>query len=467
MRYSLRLNKAIYEKIRHHLFPGDGKESVGLVLCGRMRRSDHYCLLAHEFHPIPEDECFSRSKCEVHWNTSRLPGILQRAEEDELALLKIHSHPTGMESFSQLDDKSDRDLFRSVPSWLNNESPNASALMLPDGAVIARMVTNSCEFIPVDRVMVVGEEICTFDDDTISAKRHNHNNDSPEFTRRHAQMFGSATTMLLQRMKIGIVGVSGTGSIVAELLTRLGVGELVLSDPDRIEAINLNRIINSRASDIGRYKTERMDEAIREAGLGTKIKAFSKNLFDRDVIHEISTCDVVFGCVDTSEGRHLLNTIATFYIIPYFDVGIRLDADGAGGIKGIWGSVHYLKPGESSLISRKAITMEEIESEGLRRTNPEEYDKLLREKYIIGVMEERPAVISLNMYFASMAVNEFLARIHPYRLDGNSGHDWITVSLSDFCYCRIPPAPVCNLLKSCVGRGDITPMLNMPALETS
>jgi hypothetical protein len=87
----------------------------------------------------------------------------------------------------------------------------------------------------------------------------------------------------------------------------------------------------------------------------------------------VAACDVVFGCMDGVEGRHILNRLATFYIIPYFDVGARLDADGAGGIDRIAGAVHYLQPGLSSLLSRGVYNMVRVDAEAMRRTNPEMY----------------------------------------------------------------------------------------------
>ena len=39
-----------------------------------------------------------------------------------------------------------------------------------------------------------------------------------------------------------IVGVGGIGSVVAEMLTRCGIGKLLLFDYDRVEAANMNRM---------------------------------------------------------------------------------------------------------------------------------------------------------------------------------------------------------------------------------
>ncbi|MBH5373522.1 ThiF family adenylyltransferase [Bradyrhizobium sp. CNPSo 4016] len=52
-------------------------------------------------------------------------------------------------------------------------------------------------------------------------------------------------------------------SIVAELLARHGFGRIVLIEPDRIEAKNLGRILNSFPADIGELKVDVTARAIR------------------------------------------------------------------------------------------------------------------------------------------------------------------------------------------------------------
>jgi ubiquitin-like modifier-activating enzyme 5 len=41
---------------------------------------------------------------------------------------------------------------------------------------------------------------------------------------------------------VAIIGVGGIGSVVAEMLTRCGIGKLVLFDYDRVELANMNRM---------------------------------------------------------------------------------------------------------------------------------------------------------------------------------------------------------------------------------
>ena len=92
-----------------------------------------------------------------------------------------------------------------------------------------------------------------------------------------------------------------------------------------------------------------------------------------NTVRAVAGCDVVFCRMDSIDGRHLLNKLATFYVIPYFDLGVKLVADGKGGVDQVCGTVQYLQPGGSSLLSRHVNTMEQVRAAGLYRTDPAAY----------------------------------------------------------------------------------------------
>jgi len=46
----------------------------------------------------------------------------------------------------------------------------------------------------------------------------------------------------IRKYTVLIVGVGGIGSVVAEMLTRCGIGKLILYDYDRVELANMNRM---------------------------------------------------------------------------------------------------------------------------------------------------------------------------------------------------------------------------------
>ena len=80
-------------------------------------------------------------------------------------------------------------------------------------------------------------------------------------------------------------------------------------------------------------------------GLGQEVVPIVCNLINPDAVPAVAECDIVFGCMDGVEGRHLLNRLAIFYNLPYFDMGVRLDADGSGGIERIADAIHYFSRG--------------------------------------------------------------------------------------------------------------------------
>ena len=109
--------------------------------------------------------------------------------------------------------------------------------------------------------------------------------------------------------------------------------------------------------------------------------------------------------------------------------------------------------------------MEQVRAAGLYRTDPAAYQTLLGDGYIRGVQEDRPAVVQLNSLVASLAVNEFLARLHPYRLDPNGDYAIHRLSISHGIYEHEGDGEPCPMLVRHVGRGDVSPLLDWAELS--
>ncbi len=457
---TLTLTGPQHADLQRHLFPGDGCEAVAFALCGHRRAAQRHRLLVRELVPVPHHVCSVRTPTRVTWPTKVLPPVLAQADRHGLAVVKVHGHRLPS-PFSRIDDRADRELFPSVHAW-TDAGPHGSALMFEDGRMIGRLVDERGRFHPLHAVNVVGDDLALWPAASPTTS-------IPEFGRRIAQTFGAGTYDRLRRLRIAVVGCSGTGSPLIEQLARNCVGELVLVDPDRVEEKNLNRILNATMEDArqGRLKVDVAARAIRAMGLGTRVDTHPRSLFDADIVRAVATCDVVFGCMDSIDGRHLLNKLATFYLIPYFDLGVKLEADGHGGVDQVCGTVHYLQPGGSSLLSRHVYTMDQVRAAGLYRTDPAAYRALLDDGYIRGVDEDRPAVVQLNVLLASLAVNEFLARLHPYRLDPNAEYAVHRLSLSHGIYEHEGDGDPCPVLARYVGRGDISPLLDWAELSVA
>src|SRR5262245_15310268 len=146
----LRLSGDQHLALQQHLFPGDGREAVAVLLCGRHKTMDGAHVLAvRELHPIPHAECAVREHGLVHWPTDRVEPLLRKASASGMAMVKAHGHPEGCNWFSPTDDRSDRDLFTSVFGWTDSDDPHASVVMLPDGSMFGRSIGPALEMEPL------------------------------------------------------------------------------------------------------------------------------------------------------------------------------------------------------------------------------------------------------------------------------------------------------------------------------
>lgn len=451
----IKITEEMHLELKNHLHNGDGLEALAFALCGRLEYNKDSFLLVHNLFLVPYDKC-DRTEVTVSWKTEDVQELLEECYAKGWGLIKLHSHFVNNSDFSELDDNSDKSFFEGFYGWMDNDLPNASVIMYPDGSMKGRTVTSDLSFEPVQRISVVGEEIKFFD-------YQEHSVSKDEFFTRNLQAFGSKTTQQLKKMKIGVVGCSGTGSPLIEMLFRLGVGTLVIVDPDIMGKENLNRIVSSKLSDAEdeRFKVDVIEEYIKSVDIGTEVVKFPCLLQEsRDVVNELASCDFLFGTVDSVEGRHYLNQISTYYLIPLIDVGVRLSADGKGSVDSIIGNVDYVFPNSKTLLERGVYTQEQLAKESLRRVNEEEFIK--RQAYFDNVEMPSPAVISVNSTCSTFAVNEMLGRIHPYRYSSNSRFSRTVINLSDWDINNYPTEMTKDTLHSKnIGVGRLEPNLNI------
>ncbi|MEQ1783241.1 MAG: ThiF family adenylyltransferase, partial [Hyphomonadaceae bacterium] len=221
--------------LKRHLFPGDGREAAAIVLCkdaGFARNR----LLAHTIFLIPHDEC-QRASDRLTWPGEWLSRAIDVAEAESLSIILTHSHPGGLFEFSAIDDESDRMVVPTIfAGWSGQQPPlgHGSAIMTPCGGMRARLYDEKHRSTEVSQVAIIGDDIRF---------------DFPDEQSGSNMAFGASQTALLSRLHAVIMGASGTGSVIAEQVVRLGFSEVTLIDFDRVESKNLNRILNSTQAD--------------------------------------------------------------------------------------------------------------------------------------------------------------------------------------------------------------------------
>jgi ThiF family/Prokaryotic homologs of the JAB domain len=454
---TLVLPQAVAEQLQHHLFPGDGLEAAALLLCPQVgtRRQK---LLGREIVAVPYGRC-ARTRDSITWPGEFVESAIDRAAIQGDIVLAVHSHPGGLFAFSHVDDESDRILMGALRQ--GTERIAGSALMIPGGAIRARLYEKDNTSAPVDLVMTVGADISSWWDDGATAA-------GPLPV---AMAFTSDMRSRLARMSVCVIGVSGTGSIVAEQLARLGVGEIILIDFDKLEARNLNRILNSSLADVDALKVEMFAGAIRRYRRDCDVIPLASSISTREAILAACEADVLFSCVDTAEGRHIADRLSAYFAMPLFDVGVAIpteaSSDGGRRIAEVYGRVDYVYPGGSSLMDRGVYDAALLETEYLARVAPQALSRKVADGYLRGMAEEAPGVITLNMRAASACVIEFLARMFPFRQFPNEARARSIFMLAEGDEDIFAESQFASGARFPLAVGVTEPLLGLPALAKS
>lgn len=94
---------------------------------------------------------------------------------------------------------------------------------------------------------------------------------------------------------IAVFGVGGIGSWIVNGFYQMGVGEIRIVDPDKVEESNLNRQLYYNPTDIGKYKVDVLADKLSDSN----IKPF-KSFISRDSNLEeiIDGCNFLVNCAD-------------------------------------------------------------------------------------------------------------------------------------------------------------------------
>ncbi|MCA6098160.1 ThiF family adenylyltransferase [Bradyrhizobium australafricanum] len=441
------------DQLREHLFPGDGLEAAALLLCtvtGERRPK----WLGREVICVPHAECTRRPDF-ITWPGEFVEAAMDCALARGDAVVAVHSHPGGLFAFSSADDESDRILMNAIRH--GTDRAPGSAIMIASGAMRARVYEDD-RATPIDLVMKAGADIETWWNDGATGSGPL----SPPMA------FTGDMRASLSRLSICLIGVSGTGSIVAEQLARLGVGEIILIDFDKIEERNLNRILNATRDDIGVLKVEMFADAIRRYRRDGEVISVPCSVATREAILAAREADILFSCVDSAEGRHIADRLSAYFAMPLFDVGVAIPTeplpDGGRRIAEVYGRVDYVYPGGSSLMDRGVYDAALLEAEYLARTAPHALAGKIADGYLRGMAEEAPGVITLNMRAASACVMEFIARLFPFREFANETRARTIFMLAEGDEDAFSEGQFKNGHRFPVADGEIEPLLGLPAL---
>lgn len=200
----------------------------------------------------------------------------------------------------------------------------------------------------------------------------------------------------LRNFKVGLVGLGGGGSHIAQQLAHVGVGRYVTADGDVIEDKNLNRLIGGTAQDVvdQRAKGDIARRTILAINPDAQIEHIPGNW--QSEAEKLRDCHVVFGGIDGFAARVELEAYCRRFLIPLIDIG--MDVYELGGRFHISGQVIVSMPGAPCMRCMGFINDQRLAEEA--------------RKY--GAAGGRPQVVWPNGVLASTAIGLAIALITPW-----------------------------------------------------
>ena len=308
----------------------------------------------------------------------------------------FHTHPGCDErvKFSDYDDEQEPLLFAN----LKELEPRTHLISVVAGkrSQFGRVYVGDRMAMPMSRLVVVGEHLqyLTLDGRTVAAPPQ----PSGVFDSSLA-ITGSGAMSMLSRMRVAVVGASGTGSLFCELLARAGCRRILLIDPDIVKTRNLNRILHTRPKDAEERlpKVEVLRREIEGLGLGCSIEPVHDTILDAGVLRRVADCDLIVGCVDKALPRNFLCKTSAQYLLPFIDVGSEIGGDELG-IVSVVSRASFISPGRRCLTCLGIVNARRLRFESISAA---ERQREISLGYSDDLAMDQPAVMDLNMRAAS------------------------------------------------------------------
>lgn len=143
----------------------------------------------------------------------------------------------------------------------------------------------------------------------------------------------------LRKSRVAVIGCGGLGSIIANNLTRAGVGFLRIIDRDKIEASNLQRQVLFDEEDV-RMGLPKAIAAKRKLSLinsEVKIEGIVEEINHKNIKKFVDDTDVVLDGTDNFKTRFIINEACIKYKIPWI----------YGAVAASYGMIFDIIPGKN------------------------------------------------------------------------------------------------------------------------
>lgn len=364
----IRILEADDRRLRAHLLRGrDADEEAAFLLAAGHDHAEGHDFLVREVLPVPDEALFAKGRAGLEIDPVFISTVVKKARTEELSIFLCHSHPfTDIAvRFSSIDDAGEERLF---PRFLAQVPTCAhGAIVFGRESRDARVwLQGRVESVAIDEVVVVGSTVDVVKPTSSCAGRRGLALEG--VVARQVLALGEVGNMRVSRMRVGLIGAGGVGSVVFAGAMRIGVAEITVVDGDTLSLSNVSRADGASVSEVGIDKVRVLEHIAEGVGFGTRVRGVSRWLQTEEALASLLQQDVLVVGTDTMKSRVLASRLGMQFLLPVISVGIDIAPGEAETVGAIGGHVAVQYPDGPcldclGLIDHELLRREEMSQE--------------------------------------------------------------------------------------------------------
>lgn len=415
--WTLTIPQAMMQLLHDHLFPAHGGEHGAVIAAGIVQSTRGTRLLARNLFLARDGTDYVPGS----YGHRKLTASFVRDQalycrDEQLVYLAVHGHGgTDSVAFSTTDLESHE---RGYPALLDiTRGLPVGALVFARNAVAGDIWLPDRQRVPIQSARVIGALARVLRPQLPPRPHVDVTYD------RQARLLSDRGQAILAELKVGIIGAGGAGSLLVQYIAHLGVGHLVIIDPERIEITNLPRVVGSTRWDartsltdprrpawlrnLGQrhaaHKVRIARRIARAANPTATIETIAGSIVEDKAARRLVDCDYLFLAADTMQARLVFNALIHQYLIPGAQVGAKVLTDGAtGDLIDVFSVYRPVTPDQGCLWCNGLIDTARLQTEALNE------QERRAQQYVDDPTVVAPSVITLNGIGTALAANDFL-----------------------------------------------------------
>ncbi|MFQ3611928.1 MAG: ThiF family adenylyltransferase [Fimbriimonadales bacterium] len=403
----VRLPLRVWAQLQNALQSEPMRATRCFLLCQTLEIETRVILLAQELVSLQEDDYAERAAHRIVVRPERVQALLSRCAQQGLALLEADGYPqTHQEHGSNTSPENTVD--QSALNTLSTNPIRFGKIKFHTDRRFEGYLWDELtqQAMPITRLKVMGIPYTIY---------YSGAGDSHDFADaqlavydRQVRAFGVEGQIILNQLRVALVGAGGLGSQVALALTHLGIGELVLIDPDRLELSNLNRVVGAlhAQATMRLFKVDALARHLNRVRMPLEVPVTPLAVDARTEIalRALLSADLIVGAVDSAVVRQYLNLVAVCGLIPYLDAGVGVRAEN-GKLQQGGGQVQVVMPGQTACLTCVGHL---VNQSVLEQLTPDQRAMSVARGYVQGEAIPNPQVVFLNGVVANLLVWELV-----------------------------------------------------------